>query len=102
MIDYLEIYHIDILIGYIGQDTEGKIIVRAKNKKYERILNAFIVPLRVETAVIEGEVSVSNSYIMLPINADWINYLEYNIPPEYYNNELKQIGLDKFEKLGFE
>lgn len=102
MIDYLEIYHIDILVGYIGQDLNGKVIVRAKNNKYERILNAFIVPLSVPLAFVEGGVSISSTTTITPINVNWINYLEYDIPSEYYNNELKQIEEEGFEKLGFD
>lgn len=99
MIDYIEVYYDGDLIGYIGQDIEGEIHYRAKDDDIERILNSFVSPIRVESAYVEGSVSVSKSEIMLVENPDWINYLEYNLPSHYTSSTLYQTSPERFSEL---
>ena len=98
MIDYAEIYKDGKLFGYIGQSTNGKIYVRG-NKSNSRILMTFVSPIKIDIAVIEGDVSVSNSEIMFVEDPNWITYMEYNLPAEYNSSNLMQTTLAKFKGL---
>ena len=100
-LDYFEIYHIDFIVGYIGQDTNGKIYVKGKNTMYKRILNSFIIPITVNNAIVEGSMSFSTKTVMLTDNPDWINYLKYNLPPEYYTSQLMFANKKEFDELGY-
>ena len=100
-LDYREILFIVELIGVIGQNIEGKIFINAKSGQFEKVLRSFIAPIKVEEAVIEDDISVSSSRVVLPSNTKWLAALDQGLPPEYLALNIQTITKKEFDELEF-
>lgn len=98
-LDYREIWFIDKLIGYIGQDKESEIYTKALNEQAELILNSFISPIAVDITEIEGDVSVSGKVIVLPQSNEWLAALDQGVPPQYFISMIYKTTKKAFEEL---
>ncbi len=93
-LDFREIWFEDKLIGRIGQKESGEIIFTSM-KGFKQIMKSFIAPIKIEIAAIEGDISVSDSRIVLLTDTDWLAVLDQGLPPEYFVTTIQKLNKDE-------
>lgn len=101
MLRYREVWRDFDLIGYVAQDENGKVYSKSMDKKFDKILNTFLTPVKVDIANVESSiVSISESKI-IPLNdVNWIGYMVYSLPVDYFATGIKYIEEEVFNGSG--
>jgi len=91
------VYKDDQFIGLIGQNKQGKILVRGIDKNAEIILKALQTPIKVDLADEIGDLVLSQSRVLLVEDPDWIVYMEYGLPFDFYVTTTRPTSENSFK-----